>query len=484
MNFVLVFKVFGYLSGVFAFSLIPVMIYAGFADKSSMNAFFQTFILALSFALIVWFKKEEFNKRISMKEGLASIGVGWIFVCIFGALPYYFTGTFSFVEALFENTSSFTTTGLSVFHVKEIQLPALLVWRYLTQWIAGISVVLVFVTLMPQLGSSAANLFSAESQGSGTERAMPKTIDTVKTICGIYLGTTVAEIILLALAGVPLDMATKISMATISTGGFINNNQYFLNLDSWLVEAIVVIFMIIGSINFVIYYRLLQKQYKMFWDDTERKWYFTIMIGAVCLIGINLFFGGYYNGIDSAKQSIFQTVSVMSTTGFSHAEYKRCPDFSRWLLFYLALIGGCSGSTAGGIKIARLVLLMKNSWFEILRTIHPKMVNVIKMTGRPVPQMAIGGVTRYFFLYFVVFFLLTALYALDGNSLMESMSTIVSCMSNVGGSYGLIGNLPDVGILDTYNRIILILAMVLGRIELFIVIMLASPEFWGRKRGW
>jgi trk system potassium uptake protein TrkH len=295
--------------------------------------------------------------------------------------------------------------------------------------------------------------------------------------------TAVMTMILLMLKQ-PLEMAVKLAATSISTSGYLHYRTYLMECnDPWL-EIFLISFMIIGSCNFVLYYRILQKRVDVFWRDTERRWYFGLILGITALITYNLWSSHTHDIFHSLRYAFFQVVSIMSTAGLATQDFSYWPDFSRLLLFYAAIIGGCSASTAGGVKVSRVVVLLKVCWQEIKRTLHPRMVSVITMSGKPVPSQAIIGVGRYFFLYFIVFLSLSMLYSLSGTDMLGSMATVVVFLSNVGSAFGIMGEGTTFESLTGFEYLILYVSMIMGRIELFAFVMFLHPDFWAKKRGW
>ncbi len=257
-----------------------------------------------------------------------------------------------------------------------------------------------------------------------------------------------------------------------------------MEFETVYVEMIVIIAMIAASLNFALYYKIYQHNFKVFWIDTERKAYFWIIGIATVLITWNLCYTGYFDAATSFRHALFQTVSIASTTGFASSDFNLWPDFSRYVLLLLMFVGGCSGSTAGGMKVSRFVILLKVTWAELRRTIHPRLVYSIKMGGRNVPPVVVGNVTRFFYLYMIVFSTLTLLISLTGLSMLDSMGIIAACMSSVGPAFGIVGPTATYADVSTFGRLVVIAAMILGRLEIFTLLIIMRPDFWRVKRNW
>lgn len=496
MNLAIVVGVLGYVCILHGLALIPIILYACAREHAFILPCADTMLLSWllgfyawkRYKLLVlrehWVDDHKDTRNFTIREGIAFLGCGWFLITFLGSLPYFLSGLFSFPDALFESAAALTTTGVSAMPLGHGFPRTLLLWHVWAQWLGGIGTIVVFILLLPRLGAGAGYLFSAEVQGASAERTLPRARESAYIIFAIYASTTIIEAILLFLAGVPDLTALAVSMATVSTGGFTQLSDFLLGNKSLVVEAIIIVFMLIGSINCVLYYRCLQGRFALLKKDTECKWYLSIMAAAFLIITFNLWSTQTYNLPEAGRFALFQTVSVMSTSGFANTDYSTWPSFSRLLLFYLAMIGGCSGSTSGGLKISRMVVLLKICRNEIMRTAHPHFATVLTMGGKPVPSSAIGGVGRYFFLYFLVFIVLVVAYSLTGYGILETLSTVVNCLSNLGAPFSLIGkNITYVG-LPVWNRLVLYFAMILGRVELFTMVMVLSPSFWMGKRSW
>ena len=481
----LVLRMTGIVSLAMVAAMLPSLAYALNQEPEMIIPFLGTMMVGLAFgAYALRTTVSKRNIRLSIRGGAVFLGLSWLYTSILGAVPYIASGDFSVPKALFESASALTTTGVSSVLERAPYPSSLLLWHDVCQWLGGIGAIIIFAVIMPQLGSSAANLFSAEVQGNSAERTMPHIREAVNVLIMIYLGMTAMMTVILLLLKQPLEMAVKLAATSISTSGYLHYRTYLAECDDPILELFLVFFMILGSCNFVLYYRILQRRVDVFWKDTERRWYFGLIIGLGLLITYNLWRSHFYDLFNSFRYAFFHIVSIMSTAGLATRDFSHWPAFSRLLLFYAAIIGGCSASTAGGVKVSRLVVLLKVCWQEIIRTLHPRMVSVITMSGRPVPAQAIIGVGRYFFLYFIVFLALSMLYSLTGSDMLESMATVVVFLSNVGSAYGIMGEGTTFEALSSFGYLVLYVTMLMGRIELFAFVMFLHPDFWAKKRSW
>ena len=481
----LVLRMLGLVSLGMVAAMLPSLGCALNREPEMVLPFLGTMMLGLAFGSYALRTTVSQRKmRLSIRGGAAFLGLSWLYTSILGSFPYIASGDFTIPKALFESASALTTTGVSSVLERAEYPDSLLLWHDVSQWLGGIGAIIIFAVIMPQLGSSAANLFSAEVQGNSAERTMPHIREAVRVLILIYVGMTLLMTVILLLLKQPLEMAVKLAATSISTSGYLHYRTYLMECDNTTLELFLILFMIIGSCNFVLYYRILQKRMDVFWRDTERRWYFGLIVGIGLLITYNLWRSHSYDIVHSFRYAFFQVVSIMSTAGLATQDFSHWPAFSRLLLFYAAIIGGCSASTAGGVKVSRVVVLLKVCWQEIKRTLHPRMVSVITMSGRPVPAQAIIGVGRYFFLYFIVFIALSMLYSLTGTDMLESMATVVVFLSNVGSAYGIMGEGTTFEALSSFEYLILYVTMIMGRIELFAFVMFLHPDFWAKKRGW
>lgn len=485
MDFKVVLRLLGKL--VLAFSGIVLMPFltAVAIDRDSVPIFAWTLGISLALSRIMaYYGSKKSNQWLRLREAIAVVGCGWLLVCFLGSLPYFFSGGLDVVSSVFESVSGFTTTGVTTAKSFNEFSVSMLVWRSLTHWCGGIGVIMLFIIIMPQMNSGTSYLFNAELPGAVAERTLPKIKESAMMIVLIYVALTLLEIILLVLADVPFFQAVNLSLATMATGGFSYFHDSLISFDSVFVEVVAIVFMLISSMNFSLYYKISRGDWNAFHDDMEHRYYLLMLVGAALMIIGNLYFSGYMPLNDCIRHGIFQTVSIGSTTGFASDDFNKWPEFSRYVLFILMFVGGCSGSTAGGIKISRIVILLKASWAELLRTLHPRIVYSIKMGHKVIEPEIIANITRFFFLYILVFMVLTILISLTGLSIMDSMGLIAACMSSVGPAFGIVGPTATYGDISTFGKVISICAMLLGRLEIFTLLVIMRPDFWRNKQNW
>jgi len=484
MNFKLVLRLLGLLGKAFSIVTIVPLLISLAVDHEHILLFLETLLISASVSkLCLYYGTKKTTQRLRIREAMAVVGCGWLMVCFLGALPYLLYGM-GLIDAVFESVSGFTTTGVTTVSSFDYFSNSLLVWRCLTHWCGGIGVIMLFIVIMPQMNSGAGHLFNAELPGAVAERTLPRIKESAMLILGIYLALTIIEVVLLMLGGVHLYQAINLALATMATGGFSYYHDSLISFDSFYVECVCIGFMLIASMNFSLYYKIGRGDWEAFKNDSEHRYYLGLLLFAASAIAFNLYSTGYMDLENSVRHGLFQAVSIGSTTGFASDDFNNWPSFSRYVLLILMFIGGCSGSTAGGIKISRVVILLKASWAELLRTLHPRMVYSIKMGGNVIDPAIVGNITRFFFLYIMVFIVLTIAISLTGISIMESIGIIATCLSSAGPAFGVVGPTSTYSDISTFGRVVTIFAMLLGRLEIFTLLVILRPDFWRNKQNW
>ena len=466
------------------FLLIPLLV-ALIQDGEQVSTFMATLTwsVLITVCLRGYGGPKRPYQRLKVREGVALVGCAWLLVCFLGALPYFFSGLGP-VEALFESVSGFTTTGITVVPSLADYTPSMLSWRFLSHWAGGLGVILLFITILPQINSQNGYLFNTEICTVTVERTLPKLRAAALYISAIYLGFTLLEIGLLLLGGVGLYDALNLAFATISTGGFLLGQGGAVPLDSLYIESICLVFMLIASMNFSLYYKAFRGEWQVFREEAEYKYYLALLTLAALAMGANLWLSGTLPLGESLWQSSFHVVSIGSTTGLAADDLPSWTSFSHYLMLILLFIGGCSGSTAGGVKVSRLMIMLKASWAELLRSLHPRIIYSIKLGKKEVEPRLVGNITRFFFLYMVLFILLTVAISFCGLTTMESIGIIATSLSNAGPAFSLFGSTSIYSELPTLGRAILIVAMLLGRLEIFTLLLIFQPSFWRQKSTW
>ena len=484
MNYKLVLRLLGMLVKAFSVIAIVPLVISLAVDHEHIIVFLGTLLISLGISrLFLSYGTKKTTHRLRVREALAIVGCGWLLICFLGALPYMFYGM-GIIDSIFESVSGFTTTGVTTVRSFNEFSDSLLAWRCLTHWFGGIGVIMLFIVIMPQMNSGAGLLFNAELPGAVAERTLPRIKESAALIVGIYSGLTILEIILLMLGGVDIFQAINLALATMATGGFSFYHDSLISFGSVYVEMVCIAFMLIASMNFSLYYKIWRGDWQAFKNDTEHRYYLALLAFAGLAIAFDLYNAGYMDITSSLRHGMFQAISIGSTTGFASDDFNNWPAFSRFVLLILMFIGGCSGSTAGGMKISRVVILLKASWAELLRTLHPRIVYSIKMGGTVIDPAILGNITRFFFLYIIVFMVLTIAISLTGISIMESIGIIATCLSSAGPAFGIVGPTSTYSEISTFGRIVTICAMLLGRLEIFTLLVILRPDFWRNKQNW
>ena len=481
MNKKLILHLWGVITLVVSVGMLLPLVMTVLTNEKRIAEFGIPVLISIAIGLLLTRGVNPYKGRLALREGMLVISGAFIFVCILGMLPFWLAG-FPLIDALFESVSGFTTTGASVLGDLSKIPRELLLWRSLTQWLGGLGIIMVFITMVPQVGREALQLFTGELHGESAERLLPRITETMKLLAYLYSGFTFTVTLMFFLAGMDFFEAITHAMAIVSTGGFSIYNDGLRHFNNNAINLVALICMFIAGGNHVLYFRSCREGLGRLFKDTEFKAY-ALLIGVFGLfITINLYSNGFYNLGDSMFNSFFQTVSIVSTSGFAMANYDVWPDFSKYCLFLLMFVGGCSGSTVGGIKMSRMVILLKLTGQELKRTIHPRMVTTITMTDRIVPSKLIGGITRFFFIYITVFFLSATLLSLVGDLSMFSAAGIAAaCLASVGAAFETVATITGYAGLTNGAKIVAMLTMLLGRLEIVTLLVIFNPNFWKKE---
>ncbi len=476
MNVKLVFNFLGKILAFFSFIFVlPILVAYYFGEQ--LEPFLIAAAISLAIGLTMMFIKSE-SDLLRYKEAFAIVALGWLFVSIVGCIPYVVIGV-NFVDSFFEAMSGFTTTGASIFDKPEVLPKSILFWRALTQWLGGMGIIVLFLAVLPSVAIKGSALFQAEYPGVGLERIKPRLRDTALILYSIYLLFTFLEITFLYLLGVSLFDAVTHTFTTLSTGGFSTHSESIAYFKNPAIEMIIAIFAAIGGMNFAIYYHLLNRRWKYLKDVEFRIYIFIISISIIALTLLNL---EKFDIIDSFRYSAFQAISIMTTTGFTTYDFDTWSDGARLILLTLMFIGGCSGSTGGGIKITRIYILAKYSILQILKAAEPKTARAILYGDKVIKKDIVDDVVAFFILYVVIFTFSTLFMTISGFDIVTSASAVAANLGNVGPALGLAGASETYSAFPIYIKLMLIFNMWVGRLEIFTVLSLFVPSFW--KERW
>jgi len=414
------------------------------------------------------------------REGILVVAGGWILASLFGALPYLFAGVFnSPMDALFESASGFTTTGASVMTDIEVHGRGILFWRSFSQWLGGMGIIVLFVALLPELGPGARFLYKMEVPGPSAESLHPRIHDTAVILWKLYLSLTGAQTLLLMVAGMNLYDALTHTFSTLSTGGFSPRNASVAAFDSPAVEIIIIVFMILAGVNFSLYFRAWSSRGRNFVRDSEFRLYAFILAAVSLLILFDLSsHGGATGFFKSSIDSLFQVVSILTTTGYVTADFEVWPALSRMLLVGLMFVGGCAGSTAGSMKIMRMVIGLKSALREVRLIFSPNTVISIFVGGKKVPDSVVRSVAGFFILYISLWGVGAILLALGGPDLISAATAAAATLGNIGPGLGLVGPTENYAFFSFWHKGLMVLLMWLGRLEVYSIAALFTRTFW------
>lgn len=425
------------------------------------------------------FQTADTKRAITHREGMAITTLGWIAVGIFGALPYYFGGVFTHpVDCVFETVSGFTTTGASVIQDVEIVAPGLLFWRSLTHWLGGLGIVVLGLAILPFLGVGGMQLYKAEVPGPVVDKLKPRLKDTAMILWKVYVAFTVLETVLLMLGGMSLFDALCHTFGTIATGGFSTKNASIAYYHSAYIDTVIIVFMLIGGINFSLHFQLFRGKPLALWRDPECRFFMATFL-IICGISAVTIYGKHYDSFGQAlRYAAFQVASILTTTGYATADFELWPSLPQCLLVLCMFIGGSVGSTGGSIKCMRIMVLLKHSYSELIRLIHPRAVSRIKLGRQAVPPEVLSGIMAFFMLWLGLLALSTFLVAATGMDIITSFTSALACMGNVGPGLGAVGPTDTYAPMPAFAKWVLILDMLLGRLEIYTVIILLLPRFY------
>ena len=481
MNYGVIIKVLGNLLVVEAGLMIPSLLVALYYNQTDKLAFLYSIIITgiIGFIMSKCFKNK---KGIKAKEGLAIVSFGWILASFFGSLPFIFSGSIpSWVDAFFETVSGLTKTGATIVDNVEALPNGILFWRSFTHWIGGMGILVFTIAILPTLGVGGFQIFKVESPGPMPDRIVPRVKDTAKILYTTYIIITIIEIILLLFGGMSLFDSAVHTFGTVGTGGFSVKNSSVGAYDSTYIHLVIGIFMILSGINFSLYYSLSKGKWKEVLKDEELRLYLGIITAAVILIAYNINKTMYHDIGLSLRDSFFQVSSIITTTGYATVDFDKWPTFSKGILFLLMFVGGCAGSTGGGMKNIRILVLLKLIKREVAKIFHPRAVIPIKTGDKVVPNETVASISSFFILYIIIFVLGTIVISLEGIDFESSAGAVAATLGNVGPGLGLVGPARTYSQFSKLGKMTLSIFMLLGRLELFTIIALFAPKTWKKE---
>ena len=478
MNYKVILKVLGNVLKYELILLIIPFIISLYYGEGDAKAFFITIIIMAPFAFFLSRIKTKKND-IYAKEGFLTVGLSWIVISIVGAIPFVLSGAIpSVVDAFFETVSGFTTTGATLLKEVESLPKGILFWRSFTHWIGGMGFLIFILALIPSLGSNTIQLLKAESPGPNPGKIVPKIKETAKILYIIYFVLTVIQIILLKIAGLSLYDSAIHALGTAGTGGFSNMNTSVAAFNNPAVEWIITIFMMMFGVNFALYFQLIKGNIKSVLKSEELKYYVLIVLVSTIFITINILdFNGGNLGL-SIRQSSFQVSSVMTSTGFATIDFNLWPTLSKMILTMLMFVGAMAGSTGGGIKTIRVVIMLKAIKREINKILHPKRIKSVKIDGKAVEEETISGVFLFVGAYAVISLIAILIVSIDGFDMITTATSVITSMSNIGPGFELIGPTGNFSAFSPLSKIVLSFCMLVGRLEIYPMLIMFSSSIW------
>ena len=462
-----------------ALLLIPAVVSLIYGEKTGIS--FLAVAAVLGVIYLVLGRRKPKNNRIYGKEGFAVVGLAWVLWSLFGALPFVISGAVpNYVDAFFETVSGFTTTGSTILQEIESLPRGINFWRCFTHWIGGMGV-LVFVMMVTSLDDeNAMPLMRAEVPGPEADKLVPKARSTARILYQMYFALTAVEVVLLMFGGMNLYDALVHSFSTAGTGGFSNRNSSVAFYDSAYIDGVITVFMILFGINFNLYFLLLLKNWKSALKNEELRAYLGIIAAAIAVITVNIL-NIYENVFHAFRYAAFQVASVITTTGFYTADYELWPELSKVVLLTVMFIGACAGSTGGGIKVCRFVILCKSIRQEIRKILHPNVVTMVKINGKKVNNDTMKGINTFFAAYIFILVISVLIVAIDNFDFATSFSGVLTTINNVGPGISKVGPVENFHMFSPLSKLVFCFDMLVGRLEIFPYLLLLSPDLWRRR---
>lgn len=479
MNLKIIFKVLGLLLLVEGIAMLIALIVALIYGGNDILAFGICAGINLIVGGLITLLSRNAKKDIGKREGFIIVSMVWVVFSLFGSFPYMISGAIpDFTNAFFETISGFSTTGSSILNDIEALPHGILFWRSITQWLGGMGIIVLSLAILPVFGIGGMQLFIAEVPGPTPDKISPRIKQTAKALWGIYLLFTAIETLLLWVGGMSFFDAICHSFTTMATGGFSTKQASIAHWSSPFIQYVIVFFMFVAGTNFTLSYMAIKGKFSNAFKDEEFKYYWIIILGFTALITLGLVLSSNLKFEHAFRDALFQVVSVITTTGFATADYLLWPPILTILIFALFFFGGSAGSTGGSIKIMRIVVLAKNGYYELKRLVHPHAIIPVKFNKHSVDIKIVTNVLAFFMLYMVIFSVSTIIFTLIEPDLETSMGAVATSLGNIGPGLGSVGPADNFYHIKPIGKWFLSFLMLLGRLELFTVLVLFSPSFW------
>lgn len=464
--------------------MLPALLISVFDQKHvAALGFLAAIGVTLAVALVLYFLCRNSKKRFYAREGMVCVGASWMVMSLMGCLPFWISGEIPhFMDALFEIVSGFTTTGASILSDVEALSRGMLYWRSFSHWVGGMGVLVFLLALSPDGGHASGftmHLLRAESPGPDVGKLVPRMRTTARILYLIYVLLTIVDFIFLLFGGMSVFDAVCTALGTAGTGGFGIKNDSMAGYSPYI-QNVCTVFMLLFGVNFSCYYLLLLRQIAGVFKDEELRMYIGIVLGSIALITLDLH--GYYETIgETIRHAAFQVASVVTTTGFATTDFDLWPSFSKGILFALMLLGACAGSTGGGLKCGRALLIIKNLCRNMRKLLNPRRVECVRINGRAISEGVLENTNTYLAAYACIILVSFLLISVDGQSMMTNMSAVVACFNNIGPGFEAVGATCNYSMFSPFSKIVLIVDMLAGRLEIFPMLILASRSTWRHR---
>ena len=480
MNQSLILKIVGVILCIEALCMAPSLLLSVACGGVDQRAFLYALLICGGVGVLLSLIRAR-NTRLQTRDGFVCVALCWIVLSVFGALPYFLSGSCGFVDAIFETVSGLTTTGASIFSSPSSLPRGLQLWRALTQWMGGMGILVLMLALLPKLSEGSVNLMKAESPGPISTKLRPRTAETARILYRIYIALTAVEAVVLRVVGLPWFDALTTALTTISTGGFSIRDASIAYYQSSLINWILTFFMFAASVNFTLLFLLATRRFREALKSEELRVYTGIVIGSSLFIALDLVAKTGRSFGSALEAAAFQVTTLISTTGYCTEDFDLWPPFCRCILVLVMFCGGCAGSTAGGVKVSRLVLLVKGVRRDMRRIMHSREVRPITLDGQRVSEETLSSVSVFFFAYIAILLFGTLVVSLDGVEFTAAFTASLTAISNVGPGLGALGPTCNFGFLSDFSKLVLTLTMLLGRLEIMPLLVLMMPSVWRRK---
>lgn len=480
MNFRMLLKILGLVLYIEAVGMVPSLLIAFYYGEGDAKSFLIS-ILLLVLTGSALYRVKIITSDIYARDGFAIVALSWLMVSLFGALPFLISGAIpSVMDAVFESISGFSTTGSSILQDIESLPKGILFWRSSTHWIGGMGVLILMLAVLPSAKANSLHIMKAESTGPSPGKFVPKIGQAAKILYIIYAALTAIEVILLLAGGMSLYDSLIHAFGTAGTGGFSNKNSSVAAYNSVYIEMIISVFMLLFGVNFTLYYAVLKGNIKAVLRDEELRFYLGTVAASIILIAVNLNRNLFIPIGEALRYSIFQVSSIITTTGFATADFDQWTIFSQCILLVIMFIGASAGSTGGGIKCIRILLLFKIFKRELYKIIHPRSVHTVKLNKKVIADETLNSTMAFFFLYIFIFAASVLVVSLNGKDLITTLTAVIAALNNIGPGLAIVGPTGNFSEFSVLSKAVLSVCMIIGRLEIYPLLLLCTPAFWKR----